>query len=224
MFIVSSINKDNMEELAVITDSSKTSYCDRYGYKFIPKKDNWISSAIGFDKIFHTLELFYKYPECEWLLFAECDSIITNPKIMIEDKIDNDYHFICALAHNGINSGTFLARNSEQGRDLLHMIVRHEPKYKHHYWAEQQVLIDAYPQIKDIVKLVPMRYMNSLQMKLYNSSDSMYHVPHDTVDGFKLSMEWQPEDWIVHWPGTSNTVRLKHAKEMMEQIYGVQKQ
>ena len=102
------------------------------------------------------------------------------------------------------------------------MLIKHEPKYKNHYWAEQQVLIDAYPQIKHLVKLVPMRHMNSLQMKLYNSSDSMYQVPYDTVDGFNLLMEWQPEDWIVHWPGTSNTVRLKHAKEMMENIYGVQ--
>ncbi len=207
-----------MEGLASYTDPSKINYCNKHDYKFIPKKSNWISKAIGFDKIFHTLELFYKYSECEWLLFAECDTMITNQEIRIEDKIDNNYHFIVANAHNGINSGTFLARNSPEGRELLHMIIRNEPTYKNHYWAEQQVLIDAYPSIKHLVKLVPMRYMNSLQMKMYNSSDSKYHVPYDTVDGFKQSMEWQPGDWIVHWPGTHEHARINQARLMMEYI------
>lgn len=222
MFIVSSINMENMEGLASLTDPSKVDYCNQHGYKFIPKKSDWISSAIGFDKIFHTLKLFYKYPECEWLLFVECDALITNQSIKIEDKIDNNYHFICGYAHNGINSGTFLARNTEQGRDLLHMIIKHEPRYKNHYWAEQQVLIDAWPHINNIAKLVPMRYMNSLQMELYNASDSKYHVPYHTVDGFGQSMQWQPGDWIVHWPGTSEDVRIRQAKMMVERCNEIQ--
>ena len=94
MHAVASINTDNYQDLADLTDKPKQEYCDLHGYKFYVLKDTKYSPIMGFNKIHFVLDLFWSYPELEWLLFSECDAMITNLTIRIQDKIDNDYHFI----------------------------------------------------------------------------------------------------------------------------------
>jgi enoyl-CoA hydratase/carnithine racemase len=63
----------------------------------------------------------------------------------MEDKIDNDYHFIIASDRLNINAGNFLVRNSPEGRAYLEMILSHkdEPEFRDHPWTEQWVMIIA---------------------------------------------------------------------------------
>ena len=129
MYAVASINLPNYQDLADLTDQTKREYCERYGYKFFVLKETRYSPVMGFNKIHYVADLFKQHPEIEWLLFSECDAMITNLATPIHEKIDNDYHFIVPVDRLNINSGNFLARNSEQGRAYLQMIIDKEPEY-----------------------------------------------------------------------------------------------
>lgn len=211
MFAVSSIHTANYQDLADITDPPKIEYCHRYNYLWLPLTETKYSPIIGFNKIHHTLAMFNEYPDIEWLLFCECDATITNLAISIEERIDNDYHFILPVDRLNLNSGNFLARNSEQGRAYLQMIIDREEAYKDVEWAEQQVIIDTIEEYQDIVKIVPQKYMNSYQQYAY---DYCYVSP----DVLGNSAEWEPGDWIVHWPGLLKPIRMHVAQEMISKI------
>ena len=205
MHAVASLHDANYSDLAAITDAPKREYCERYGYQFHVLDEMKYSTITGFNKIHFTLDLFKQHPEIEWLLFSECDAMITNLNIRIEDKIDNDYHFIVPVDRLNINSGNFLARNSEQGRAYLQMIVDSEQAYKDVAWAEQQVIIDTIEQYQDIVKIVPQKYMNSYEPEIYDYCDARFDV-------LGNSGAWEPGDWIVHWPGTYKPTRISRAE------------
>jgi len=205
MHAVASLHDANYSDLAAITDAPKREYCNRYGYQFHVLTEMKYSTITGFNKIHFALDLFKQHPEIEWLLFSECDAMITNLNIRIEDKIDDDYHFIVPVDRLNINSGNFLARNSEQGRAYLQMIVDSETAYKDVAWAEQQVIIDSIEQYQDIVKIVPQKYMNSYEPEIYDYCDARFDV-------LGNSGAWEPGDWIVHWPGTYKPTRISRAE------------
>jgi len=210
-YAIASINTDNYQDLADLTDVPKREYCERYGYKFFVLKETKYSPVMGFNKIHYSLEVLKENPDVEWLLFSECDATITNLTIPIADKIDNDYHFVVPTDRLNINSGNFLVRNTEQGRGYLQMILDREAEYLKVEWAEQQVIIDTIDDNLDIVKLVPQNYMNSYQQKGYDYCDV-------AVDILGNRGEWQSGDWIVHWPGTHKHIRLALATEMLQEI------
>lgn len=204
MHAVASLHDANYADLAALTDSPKRLYCERHGYKFFVLDEMKYSTITGFNKIHFTLDLFQQHPDIEWLLFSECDATITNQSIRIEDRIDNDYHFIVPVDRLNINSGNFLARNSEQGRAYLQMIIDSEAAYKDVAWAEQQVIIDTIDEYQGIVKIVPQKYMNSYEPEIYDYCDARFDI-------LGNSGAWEPGDWIVHWPGTHKPTRMSRA-------------
>ena len=204
MHAVASLHDANYSDLAALTDQSKQEYCDRYGYQFHVLTEMKYSTITGFNKIHYALDLFKQHSEIEWLLFSECDAMITNQTIKIEDRVDNDYHFIVPVDRLNLNSGNFLVRNSEQGRAYLQMIIDREESYKTVEWAEQQVIIDSIEEYQNIVKIVPQKYMNSYEPEIYDYCDARFDI-------LGNSGAWEPGDWIVHWPGTYKPTRLQRA-------------
>lgn len=211
MYALASINTDDYQDLADITDQTKREYCDIHGYKFFVLKETKYSKIMGFNKIAYVLDLFEQYPDIEWCLFSECDAMITNLTIRIEDQVDNDYHFIVPVDRLNINSGNFLARNSAEGRAYLQMIMDLEESYANQEWAEQQVIIDTLEDLQSIVKVVPQRYMNSYVQAPYDYCDV-------TKDIMGNSGEWQSGDWIVHYPGLHKPIRLAETRKMLDHI------
>ena len=204
MHAVASLHDANYSDLAALTDQSKQEYCDRYGYQFHVLTEMKYSTITGFNKIHYALDLFKQHPEIEWLLFSECDAMITNFTVQIPDRIDNDYHFIVPVDRLNINSGNFLARNSEQGRAYLQMIIDKEAEYTTVEWAEQQVIIDTIDEWLHVLKIVTQRYMNSYEPEIYDYCDARFDI-------LGNSGAWEPGDWIVHWPGTYKPTRLQRA-------------
>jgi hypothetical protein len=204
MHAVASLHDANYSDLAALTNQSKKEYCDRYGYQFHVLTEMKYSTITGFNKIHYALDLFQQHPEIEWLLFSECDAMITNQTIKIEDRIDDDYHFIVPVDRLNLNSGNFLIRNSEQGRAYLQMIIDQEESYKNVEWAEQQVIIDSIEEYQNIVKIVPQKYMNSYEPEIYDYCDARFDI-------LGNSGAWEPGDWIVHWPGTYKPTRIQRA-------------
>ena len=218
MYAVASMNTADYQDLSDLTDAPKQEYCLRHGYKFFVGREEDLvlkttpySAYMNFNKMYYVLKLFKENPDIEWLLFNECDAMITNLTTRIEDKIDNNYHFIIPVDRLNINAGNFLIRNSKEGRAYFEMIVSKAEEYRNAEWAEQQVIIDTIEEYSNIVKLVPQRYMNSYEPAIYDYCDARFDI-------FGNSGAWEPGDWIVHWPGTHKHIRLARATALQEQI------
>jgi hypothetical protein len=227
MHAVASMNTANIQELADHTDATKKEYCERYGYHwsvltesdFVLKTEPY-SVWMDFNKPHFIMNLFNTQPDIEWLLFTECDATITNLTVPIEDKIDNDYHVVIPVDRLNLNSGNFLIRNSQQGRAYVQAMIDRAVNYEKDQgpgstlkdkWGIQQFMIDTLDEFVSIIKIVPQRYMNSYQQELYDYCDVR-------TDILGTSGEWQKGDWIVHWPGVTNSARLAHCKNLPDMI------
>jgi len=187
-------------------------YCEAHGYPFAVMDSDY-GMPPGFAKIDGLLAICNRNPEVEWILWKDCDSLITNFSIRIEDVVDNDYHVMLTTYWNGINAGMLMVRNTAQGRGWLSMIMSKMPEYINDNWKEQQVMIDTLEEYKDIVKIVPQRTFNAACF-----SDGCHTDADSQLDKLGTSGQWQPGDWIMHWPGQHPQLRVNLALKYMAQV------
>ncbi|CAB5214567.1 Glycosyltransferase 34 [uncultured Caudovirales phage] len=227
MFAVVSMSTHSIADLADPTDKYKKEYCDTNGYEFFSIKDEDFkvftkpySSFMDWNKAFYVNDLLKARPDIEWVLISEADATITNMKIQMEDKIDNDYHVIIPVDRLTLNGGNWLLRNSEQGRAYIQHMVDVVEDYREDQspegklidkWGLQQVMIDTIDQNKDIVKIVEQRYMNSYEPEIYDYCDA-------SRDCFGNDAAWQKGDWIIHWPGIRHNLRLERVARLEDMV------
>ena len=209
--ILASLHNQAYQPLGDITwDQNKVPYGDLHEYAYCCKTTDFYGVPIGFEKIYFLRDLCELHLWADWIWWTGCDAMITNFTIKVEDRVDNDYHFIIATDCNGINADSFFVRNSEQGRGFLNHIISLMPKYLHDNWFEQQAIIDNYENFKDIIKLVPQRLINSYDYKLYPTQSN--------IDKLGNCGQWETGDWLIHWPGTSLAHRLHLAQHYLTEV------
>src|SRR5665213_1974583 len=86
-----------------ITWTGKIAYCKRWGYTPVhflqPERTQESRDTeghnqwYGFAKIKRILEVL-ETGLYDWVFFTECDSLITNHDIKLEDIVDNNYHIL----------------------------------------------------------------------------------------------------------------------------------
>lgn len=224
------------KKLSDITwEENKAEYAKMHGYGMHAKTDNWSCSgvkspAFGFEKFRWAKEVFETHPEYEWIWWTGTDTMITNFGTRIEDRIMNSHHFIIAVDVNGINDDSFLVRNTLEGIGFLDDIISREQEGIK-YWDAAQRMMDylcGFPgtgepgwprgeqikvcdKYKDVVKIVPQRYMNSFNYDLY----PQYQPPNDKFD---RSGNWCLGDWLIHWPAVDLNGRIQLANLYKEHI------
>jgi hypothetical protein len=57
---------------------------------------------------------------------------------------------------------------------------------------------------QSIVKITPQRFMNSYNYQFYHYTDHR--------DKFGVNGNWEPGDWLIHWPALSLEDRIKLTK------------
>lgn len=235
MYALISHNDDHYQGLANFTwNQNKLPYADRHGYVYYNRTADFQtesknSSMTGFEKIYIALDLLTVEPRVEWVWWTGTDTLITNFTIKIEDKVDPNYHFMICVDNNGVNADSFLARNTETGRNFLKEIINQET-YSLRYWDHEQRAINrilGFPGTSDpswptgdsivvpkeyqrVVKLLPQRYMNSFDYSLY------HYTNHN--DRFGNHGNWVHGDWLIHWPGTDLKTRLRMAETYMKRV------
>lgn len=208
--IVSIFSGTSHEQLAQYTWSNKEQYAAKHGYQAIPKTTNLSPNQVHFDKFVHILEVMNASPDIAWVWWLDNDAMITNFDFRVEDLIDNDYHVILAVDIASINTGSFLVRNSMQGRQWLEFLLSKKGEYKNDTkWFEQQAVIDFYPKFQGLFKIIPQREINSYDYTIYGL---------DSKDLLGYSGQWQPGDFVIHWPGLNNQVRIQLAQKFQTQI------
>lgn len=200
-FAVVSMYNDKHRTLGEVTWKNKKEYADNHGYLAICKTENWTLTPIHFEKIKLMLEVLNEHPEVEWAWWLDNDAVITNQNTTLDSIVDENYHVIITCDIASINAGSFLVRNSLQGRQWLEFILKKGLEhYKDNRWPEQQPMTDFYITFKDIVKVVPQRTMNSYDYRIYQV---------DPTDQLGFSGQWEQNDFVLHLPGLDNQIRLK---------------
>ena len=160
MIVVVTAHDEKYEPLAEWTlDKNKLQYCLKHGYKLHCSRDcGAIASGkpimaklppipdthtpCGWGKIFVMKEALHKYPDAEWIFNTDCDVMITNMNVKIEDIVKkyatDDTHILIPADCNGINCGNMIVRNSSIGRAFLDTIIAGMPLYRHWYMYENQ--------------------------------------------------------------------------------------
>ena len=247
MYVVVSVNDEKYKPLADWTVlKNKKVYCERHGYVLKHYEDGAESLVgkpmragnppipedhvpIGWAKVYAIKDAFEKYPDCEWIFNTDCDVMITNMTIKLEDIVnectkDTNVHVIIPADCNGINCGNMFIKNSPIGKAFLDTIIAGMPLYRNWYMFENQLIQDlcvgthlTEQGVKAggtlwgrVIKILPQRVFNSYDYKKipllkdrpqYN--DILGH------DG-----QWKEGDFIIQWPSTDLDYRIKEAEEL----------
>jgi glycosyltransferase involved in cell wall biosynthesis len=210
MAIVSIFNQRHQDLADLTWYDNKVKYAEKHGYLAVAKTDNFSSEQVHFDKFIHLLDVMKNNPTIDWVWWLDNDAMITNFDIRIEDLVDNDYHVIMPTDVAALNTGSFIVRNSAQAREWLEFLLSKKQEYKNDTkWFEQQAVIDFYPKFQEIFKIIPQQWLNSYDYKMYGV---------EGVDLLGQDGQWYPGDFVIHWPGLPNEMRVELAKEYKKHI------
>lgn len=205
--IVSMFNPPH-KQLADITWTNKVAYAAQYGYLAIAKTDNFSEVQMHFDKFAHTLDTLKANPDIDWVWWLDNDAMITNFEKDVAELTDSAYHIVMTSDHASINTGSFLVRNTAQGRGWLEYLLSKKMDYKDdNKWFDQQAAIDTYVKFRDIIKVLDQRTMNSYDYAFYG-------VPN--LDMLGTNGQWYPGDFVIHWPGINNQLRVQLAQRFLK--------
>lgn len=203
-FVVTTLHTPDWQKFADLTDKNKSEYCEMHGYAFDTQIDGpWVTDNPGmmgdwgFERGYKFIEMFNKYPECEWVLFSDCDAMITNKTTPLDNIVDNNFHVILPADCNGTNCGNILIRNSDIGRAFCESMVAARPAYRDNMMAENQWIQEMATSTywRKWVKIVPQRVLNSYDYTLYPDLRP--------VDALGNDAQWRSGDFILHIVGGS---------------------
>jgi hypothetical protein len=193
-------------DFAYIGEMNKRDYCRGHGYRFICRKSGFDKTRPpSWSKILFTKQYL---PDCDWLFWSDADALVTNFSTKLESFVDPDHDFLITKDINGINAGHYFIKNTPWAYDFLDRVW--DTDDVHHYWWEQASIIkmsevDGY---KERMKILP--------TKVFNAYPQPGHSWPDQNDC------WQPGDFVVHFPGNSETSVSAWGKpkvRMMEEFY-----
>lgn len=250
MIVVTSLHDENFEPLAEWTlYKNKLEYCLKHGYRLHYAKDGGdkvsglqmmaklppipdTHAPMGWGKIFLMKEAMEKYPDAEWIFNTDCDVMITNMEIKVEDIIKehttDNTHILIPADCNGINCGNMIIRNSPIGKAFIETVIAGMPLYRHWYMFENQLIQDLFvgTHLEEtgvtpggtfwarVAKILPQRVMNSYDYTKHPKlKDRKEYKDILGTDG-----QWQKGDFVIQWPSTDLDFRIKAAKELVEQM------
>lgn len=205
-FAVVSMYNDAHKDLGEVTWPNKLSYAGKHGYLAVCKTSDWTIKPIHFEKIKLMLETLENNPDVDWAWWLDNDAVITNSDIRLESIADRDYHVIISPDVASLNAGSFMVRNSLEGKGWLEFILsKGLEHYRDNRWPEQQPMTDFYITFKDIIKVVPQKTLNSYDYRIYRV---------DPTDQLGHSGQWTPGDFVLHLPAIPNDARKQIIKSL----------
>jgi hypothetical protein len=215
-FALVTAHNDAYQPLADITwNQNKKIYCEKWGYDAISMTSGFQHPLrfISFERSRYIADLL-ESGKYDWIHAVGCDTMITNFNIRLEDLIDDNFDFVIATDCYNINNDSFLARASDTTIKWLRNTVNLLESYSNAKWLDQSAMIDTIDMMADRIKIVPQRTMNSYNYDLYPGL-----VPHIyKKDLFGNDGQWQPGDFLIHWPAVPLDTRIALAQEMLGQV------
>lgn len=182
-------------EIASITMPSFQEYCKIHNYDFYVKTEGFDKSkSMGWPKFVIFLE---KMKDYDWIFYVECDSLLMNQTIRLENLIDNNYDIIATETKRQdkiqINTGPLLVKSSEWSKQFFAYLLT-----KEYYWnanmMEQAAFNEEVNNNEEVRKHISIR-----DLRFFNSFMHEWHQEGN----------FRPGDFIIHGAGSSNNYRFK---------------
>jgi hypothetical protein len=210
---VVTVHDENYKILADLTwHKNRVLYAQKHGYDAIAKTEGFGTMIMGWEKIAILLEVM-KQNKHDVLHWSGTDTMITNFHIPLSEFLYDGYHVTIATDFNGIQADSFVVRNTMEGRAWLQMIMDKQQEYSRHPFFEQGVMMETYQQYKNIVKVVPQRYLNSYHYPLYKNKGAK-----NNLDIMGFSGQWHKGDFLIHCPDHPMHVRLSLFNELLPEV------
>jgi len=162
----------------------------------------------------------YRY---DWVMWIDADAFFTNFNKKIEDVLEkaspNDFLIIARdfPTSDCINSGVWLIKNNNNGRQFIETVEKSFPYYKNNSWPEQdamQEIIYGYVSKTDIEKntVAPYKKRGCEEARIIKG---VQVVPQRVLNSFYTryavgaeGSAWQPGDYIAHFAGEPDRLAL----------------
>lgn len=134
----------------------------------------------------------------KWLFWVDADTVVTNPKLPLENFLPPDefphLHLLTTADPNGINNGVFFLKVHPWSVELISSIIAYRT-----FWPDEELRFRDQSAMQVLLKekrfrrnfvIVPQRWFNS------------YQAEHD--GSRTLPFQVLPGDLLVHFPGVPN--------------------
>jgi len=165
---------ENIKDLYKITSKTLVEYCKLHNYHLLISKIVETERPAPWYKLTEILKCLVD--GFDIVLWVDCDAIIVNKKIKIEDLIEEDKDFYYASNWLGMNSGVMIFRNTDDVKNFLIESWSQEQFVLHPWWEQAAIrhLLErkAFPLYK--IKELPASILNSEE---YYGGCLVYHMP-----------------------------------------------
>lgn len=179
-------------KIGYLSSEINRSYAEKNGYDFCLKNFNFNIKGrhFHFEKQLFLLSIIDNY---DWVLYLDADAFVTNPGILVESLIDDDYDLIMAPGNTRLfNAGVMLLKNTENTKKLLRGTLNSAIVD-----SDNNAMIECYRRLKEVkLKLIPRKSLNSY--------------------GGDKTFEWESGDFIMHMALSSNEYREKKLENFIK--------
>lgn len=190
------IYTEDWQQIADVVLPNAEKYCRKHHYSFFFNRQKTYN---GFDKI-KAIKAIFERNDADFVMVVDCDAIIVNHAVKIEDIINEHHSFWITLDVNGLNGGVFIVKNNEWSMYFLDYILLFEGVAKCEQDAISLFVLDNPEDIN--ISILPQKVMNSYRYDLYQEHQDMIGKDGDFVGG----------DFILHLPGIGMEQRLNILK------------
>ncbi len=187
---------ENYSELSDITNQNKQEYCRKHGYNFLPFIGNYTNGPFGFQRLHLIKDNLSKY---DYIFWQGCDTLIMNFQKRIEGLVDGlDFDFFITKDVHGLNSDSFIIKNSEWSFRFLEFLIGKTDEYANDCWAEQRAMMhnENHPDFKPRILFLPQNSFNSYFYEYYNR-------------GTDTPGQYHRGDFLLHLPGMNIKQRIE---------------
>lgn len=179
-------------KIGYLSSEINRNYAEKNGYDFCLKNFNFNleNRHFHFEKQLFLLSIIDNY---DWVLYLDADAFVTNPDVLVESLLDNDYDLVMAPGNTRLfNAGVMLLKNTKNTKKLLQETLNSAI-----IDSDNNAMIEAYRKTEEVkLKLIPRKSLNS-------------------YGGDKI-FEWESGDFIMHMALSNNEYRQKKLENFIK--------
>ena len=172
---------------------SHVAYCRDNGYMYVTDDSVYDASR---PPSWSKLLLAKKYlPTCDYFMWVDADTIITNNDARIEDFIGlmGDRPLLIGRDFNDLNCGVIIMRNTPDVFAFLDRVWA-RTEYIHDTWWENRAIVKIYTEdvaVRDMVRVIPTEHVYLLNAYHHNHSDASLLIHFAGVGATRIQPEVQ---------------------------------
>ena len=122
---------EGYKEVVKYATISKVKYCEKHNYKFVEGGEEHYNKNrdIRWSKVKLLIQCLNEFPACDYLVWLDADTLITNDEIKLKDIIveymENKTFMMCRDNGFLINTGVWFIKNNLYALKMLDMIYDH---------------------------------------------------------------------------------------------------